>query len=140
MKDRSSGRLHCSSHQLSCIPSNKHKFERSNDGFGRQFLRRVHDKFLEKRDSWLESDSNRTVRSRECFSPYNNLIDCCAHACPHHKPINATPSKLGGACGFVSICSLAAVVVLVALQRRRKDGFPPSLSAPHPGLVTAVRW
>ena len=36
--------------------------------------------------------------------------------------------------------SPAAVVVLVALQRMGKDGFPPSPSAPHPGLVAAVRW
>ena len=62
--------------------------------------------FLRRDSRGLKSDTNRTVRSRECFFPYNNLIDCCAHACRHQKPINATPSKLGSACGFVSVCSL----------------------------------
>ena len=58
-----------------------------------QLLRGIHDKFPQEGEPWFEGDTNRTVRSRECFLPYINLID-------------ATSSELGGACGFTSICSL----------------------------------
>ena len=85
-------------YQFFCIPSIKQRSERSDDGFGRYLLRSIHDKF--------ESDTNRTVRSRECFLPYLDLINRCLHASRHHKPVDAASSELGGACGFVSGCGL----------------------------------
>ena len=89
---------------------------------------------------WLENQHSLAIA---LATPSNNVT---MPATKRPRTIPSSESWVVGSCSpAVQLAERfphsrsPAVVVFVSLQSRRKEGLPPSLSAPHPGLIATVR-